>query len=54
MPMQIHRIFAILAEVSESNVRCNTITDNTMIDACASCGSVDRVPALLEEMKTTL
>jgi len=32
-------------------VPCNTITYNTMVDACARCGCMDKVPLLLEEMK---
>merc|ERR1719378_1603508 len=32
-------------------IPCNTITYNTMFDACARCGTMDRVPQLLENMR---
>merc|ERR1719473_2347951 len=35
------------------NIPCNTITYNTMLDACAKCCSMCRAPTLLEDMKTS-
>jgi len=32
-------------------IPCNTITYNTMFDACARCATMDRVPQLLEDMR---
>jgi len=34
------------------DVQCNTISYNTMLDACARCSSMDRVSQILEDMKT--
>ena len=39
------RIFAVHAEMSHSGAACDTIIYNTNIDACASCGGMDRAPA---------
>merc|ERR1719399_616910 len=47
----VFRIFAVHAEMRKTGVPCNTITYNTMIDACARCGGMDKVPPLLEDMK---
>merc|ERR1719386_460112 len=33
------------------DVQCNTISYNTMLDACARCSSMDRVSQILEDMK---
>jgi len=33
------------------NIPCNTITYNTMLDACAKCCSMDRTSNLLEDMR---
>merc|ERR1719316_1758505 len=35
----------------EREVPCNTISYNTMLDACGKCGAMHRVPKLLEDMK---
>merc|ERR1740117_416212 len=35
----------------ESSIPCNTITYNTMLDACAKCCAMDRASTLLGDMK---
>jgi pentatricopeptide repeat protein len=47
----IKTVFLIFAEMTERDISCNVITFNTMIDACARCGCMDRVPQLLESMR---
>ena len=34
-----------------SGIPGNTITYNTLLDACAKCGTMARVPAIFEKMK---
>ena len=51
MLRQTDRVFAVHTEMVERQIPCNTITYNTMIDACARSGIMDKVPPLLEEMK---
>merc|ERR1719389_992885 len=47
----IKRVFSIFTEMTERGISCNVITFNTMIDACARCGCMDRVPQLLQCMR---
>merc|ERR1719159_1635984 len=47
----IKGIFLIFTEMSERAIPCNVITYNTMIDACARCWCMDRVPQVLESMR---
>merc|ERR1719321_1364432 len=47
----IKGFFLIFTEMTERSIPCNVITFNTMIDACARCGCMDRVPHLLESMR---
>merc|ERR1719375_834694 len=49
---QTERLFAVYTEIRDQGVQANTITYNTMIDACARCGAMDRVPQLLADMKS--
>merc|ERR1719379_956820 len=42
MTKQTERLFAVYAEIRDQGVQANTITYNTMIDACARCGAMDR------------
>merc|ERR1719161_1266035 len=51
MTKQIERLFAVYGELLERGIEANTITYNTMIDACARCGAMDRVPKLVADMK---
>ena len=43
-------VFVVHAKMRECGTQCNTITYNTMFDACAWCGIMDKVSPLLEEM----
>lgn len=36
-----------------NGIACNTITYNTMLDACAKCGCMERASMLLEDMRET-
>jgi len=47
----IKRVFSIFEEMTERAIPCNVISYNTMIDACARCWAMDRVPQLLECMR---
>jgi len=51
MTKQTEHLFAVYAEMKVRGTPANTVTYNTIIDACARCGSMHRVPNLLEEMK---
>merc|ERR1719265_1716420 len=48
---QPQQVFVVHSKMRESGTPCNTISYNTMIDACARHGIMDKVPPLLEEMK---
>ena len=36
-----------------NNIACNTITYNTMLDACAKCNAMEKASLLLEDMRET-
>merc|ERR1719345_173485 len=44
-------VFAVYNEMCSQNIPCNTITYNTMLDACAKCCTMDRASGLLEDMQ---
>ena len=48
---QPEKLMTVYAEMRERGVACNTISYNIMLDACAKCGAMHRVPELLEDMK---
>merc|ERR1719159_596140 len=48
MTKQNEKLFAVYAEIQEQGIDANTVMFNTMINACAGCGAMDRVPQLLE------
>merc|ERR1719261_1260330 len=48
---QPEKLMQVYSEMKERSVACNTISYNTMLDACAKCGAMHRVPELLEDMK---
>jgi len=52
MSKQIGKVFEVYTEMRARDVQCNTISYNTMLDACARCSSMDRVSQILEDMKT--
>merc|ERR1719265_1151991 len=41
----------VYKDMRTKNIACNTITYNTLLDACAKCSSMDRAGTLLEDMK---
>jgi len=47
----IKGVFLIFTEMTARAIPCNVITYNTMIDACARCWCMDRVPQLLDSMR---
>merc|ERR1719298_316743 len=51
MSKQVVKVFEVYTEMRTREVQCNTITYNTMLDACARCSSMDRVSQILEDMK---
>ena len=51
---QPKRFFAGHTEMRQSGVACDTITYNTIIDACARCSRMDWVPQLLVEMEAAV
>merc|ERR1719408_461567 len=48
---QPEKLMQVYAEMREREIACNTISYNTMLDACAKCGVMHRVPELLENMR---
>ena len=51
MSKQPAELMQVYTETKERDIVCNTISCNTMLDACAKRGSMDKVPQLLEDMK---
>jgi pentatricopeptide repeat protein len=51
MTKQSEKIFAVYAEIQQQGVETNTVMYNTLINACAGCGAMDRVPQVLADMK---
>ena len=45
------RIWKKLLASWAAGIPGNTITYNTLLDACAKCGTMSRVPAIFEKMK---
>merc|ERR1719456_88994 len=52
MTRQVERLFAVYAEMRERGITVNTVTFNTLLDACARSGCMDRAPDLMSEMRT--
>jgi pentatricopeptide repeat protein len=46
----IDKVFAVYDEMQKQGVQCNSITYNTMFDACAKCCAMDRASSLLKDM----
>merc|ERR1719389_147171 len=44
MTKQTDRLFTVYAEMRERDVTCNTVTYNTLLDACARCGCMGKAP----------
>jgi len=53
MAKQVGKVYEVYTEMRARDVQCNTITYNTMLDACARCSSMDRVSKILEDMKAS-
>merc|ERR1719389_563736 len=51
MTKQTERPFTVYAEMCERGVPCNTVTYNTLLDACARCGCMGRAPKLVADMR---
>merc|ERR1719390_13807 len=51
MTRQVERLFAVYAEMRERHIAVNTVTYNTLLDACARSGCMDRAPGLMAEMR---
>jgi len=49
---QPDKVMELYTEMRASGIQCNTITYNTILNAFAQCGAMDRVPELLEDMRT--
>merc|ERR1719453_1143856 len=52
MSKQVGKVFEVYSEMRARDVQCNTISYNTMLDACARCSSMDRVSKILEDMRS--
>jgi pentatricopeptide repeat protein len=48
---RIDQVFVVYKEMRSKGIPCNTITYNTMLDACAKCCAMSRASELLEDMK---
>jgi len=48
---RIDMVFAVYQKMCSQNIPCNTITYNTMLDACAKCCTMHRASGLLEDMQ---
>jgi len=48
---QYKKVSAIYAEMKDRNIRPNTITFNTVLNAMATCGMMGEAPELLEDMR---
>merc|ERR1719502_1402628 len=51
MTRQVERLFAVYSEMRERGITVNTVTFNTLLDACARSGCMDRAPGLMAEMR---
>ena len=49
----IGKVFTVYEEMKSKGISCNTITYNTMLDACAKCCAMNKASMLLEDMKDT-
>merc|ERR1719335_435229 len=48
----MERAWAVYEEMQEKNIDLSVVMYNTLIDACARCGRMDRLPKILEDMET--
>lgn len=51
---QLDKALAIHDEMKSKDVPINTVTYNTLVDACARVGAMDKAAALLDDMLTTV
>jgi len=51
---KIDRVWAVYQEMKDTckDAELSIVTYNTLIDACARCGRMEHLPAILEDMKT--
>merc|ERR1719169_367373 len=49
---KLDRVWAVYDEMRSRKVDLSIVTCNTLIDCCARCSRMDRVPRVLEDMKT--
>lgn len=50
---RIDKVFMVYKEMRSKSISCNTITYNTIFDACAKCSAMHHASSLLEDMKLT-
>ena len=51
MAKRAKEIFSTYEEMNQRSVGLNTVTFNTMLDACAKCNAMHRASSLVEEMR---
>eukprot|EP00933_Yihiella_yeosuensis_P017785 TRINITY_DN14796_c0_g1_i2.p1 TRINITY_DN14796_c0_g1~~TRINITY_DN14796_c0_g1_i2.p1 ORF type:complete len:704 (-),score=169.57 TRINITY_DN14796_c0_g1_i2:263-2374(-) len=47
----VNKVLAVYKDMRDNGIACNTITYNTMLDACAKCSAMDQAAPLLQDMK---
>merc|ERR1719263_1199621 len=52
MTKQTERLFEVYDEMCQRGVPSNTVTYNTLLDACAKCGCMGKAPKLVADMRT--
>jgi len=48
---KMERAWAVFEEISDKKIELSVVMYNTLIDACARCARMDRLPTILESMK---
>merc|ERR1719272_2261833 len=50
---RLDKVLAVYDEMRERSIDCNTITYNTMLNALVRCGDLQRMPQLLDDMRSS-
>jgi pentatricopeptide repeat protein len=49
---KLEKVFKIFSDIKKNNIKLNSITYNTIMDACTEVGDYEKAISLFEEMKT--
>jgi len=49
---KVDQVWAVYQEMKDRNMELSSVVYNTLLDACARCGRMERLPTIMEDMQT--